>query len=160
MNLKIRPVSEADIDDLVQLSLLAWEPVFCSFEVILGPAIYPIIYPDWVKSQSEAVRTICTAETISVWVAEVDGRPVGFVAYELSAKDNTGEVQLLAVHPDHQNRGIGTALNHHALERMKQSGVRLAVVDTGGDHSHAPARRSYEKAGFTPLPLVRYYKDL
>jgi hypothetical protein len=38
--------------------------------------------------------------------------------------------------------------------------MKLAVVATGGDESHAPARKSYEKAGYTPLPLVRYYKDL
>jgi hypothetical protein len=43
---------------------------------------------------------------------------------------------------------------------MKQKGALLAVVGTGGDPSHAPARASYEKAGYTPLPLVRYYKDL
>ena len=36
--------------------------------------------------------------------------------------------------------------------------MKLATVDTGGDGIHAPARRSYEKAGYTALPLVRYYK--
>jgi len=43
---------------------------------------------------------------------------------------------------------------------MKESGMKLAVVGTGGDPGHAPARRSYEKAGYTGLPLVRYYKVL
>jgi hypothetical protein len=38
--------------------------------------------------------------------------------------------------------------------------MRLARVETGGDPSHAPARRSYENAGYTGLPLVRYFKDL
>jgi hypothetical protein len=38
--------------------------------------------------------------------------------------------------------------------------MRLAVVGTGGDSGHAPARRTYEKAGYTGLPLVRYYKHL
>jgi ribosomal protein S18 acetylase RimI-like enzyme len=33
---------------------------------------------------------------------------VGFVSYELRDKDQTGEVMLLAVHPDHQNLGMGT----------------------------------------------------
>jgi GNAT superfamily N-acetyltransferase len=64
------------------------------------------------------------------------------------------------VHPDRQNRGIGTRLNEWALARMKEAGVELADVSTGGDESHAPARRSYEKAGYTALPLVRYYKKL
>jgi len=43
---------------------------------------------------------------------------------------------------------------------MKESGVRLAVVATAGDPGHTLARRSYEKAGYTPLPLARYYNDL
>ena len=36
----------------------------------------------------------------------------------------------------------------------------LAHIATGGDPGHAAARHTYEKAGFTALPLVRYYKEL
>jgi len=82
------------------------------------------------------------------------------VAYTLNSTDETGEVQFLAVHPDHQNVGIGTALSDLALEKMKAAGMKLAVVGTGGDASHAPARRTYEKSGYSGLPLVRYYKNL
>ena len=161
MDLCIRPVCDNDVDALVQLSLLAWIPVFRSFEQILGPEIYAIIYPDWRKAQREGVEAVCRdGEKTVVWVAEADGVVVGFVAYELHVEEQTGEVQLLAVHPDHQNLGIGTELNDLALKKMKESGMRMAVVGTGGDPSHAPARRSYEKAGYTALPLVRYYRDL
>jgi len=161
MNLHIRPMCDNDVEDLVRLSLLAWAPIFVSFKQILGPGIYTLIWPDWRTSQREGVEKVCEdGEKTSVWVAEVDGSVVGFVAYELNTKDKTGEVQLLAVHPDYQNRGIGTELNTFALEKMQESGVKLAVVGTGGDPGHAPARRSYEKAGYTGLPLVRYYKDL
>lgn len=161
MNLHIRPICSHDMDDLVRLSLLAWEPVFNSFEKILGPEIYPIIYPDWRKSQREGVETTCKdSEKMNVLVAELDGKVVGFLAYELQLKDKTGEVMLLAVHPEYQNLGIGTELNNFALKKMKEGGMIMAVVGTGGDPSHAPARRTYEKAGFTALPLVRYYKDL
>jgi ribosomal protein S18 acetylase RimI-like enzyme len=90
----------------------------------------------------------------------VDAAAVGFVAYKLNESSKEGEVIMLAVHPDHQNRGIGTELNRFALERLSEAGMILAAVGTGGDPGHAPARRSYEKAGYTPLPLVRYYKKL
>ncbi|MCJ7737598.1 MAG: GNAT family N-acetyltransferase [Anaerolineae bacterium] len=161
MSLCIRPVCDDDVDALVRLSLLAWIPVFGSFKQILGPEIYAIIYPDWRTSQREAVETVCRdGEKTVVYVAELDGTVVGFLAYELQIKDKTGEVQLLAVHPEFQNLGIGTELNAFALKKMKASGMKMAVVGTGGDPSHAPARRSYEKAGYTALPLVRYYKDL
>lgn len=161
MNSHIRSFIDTDLDDIVELSLLAWEPVFNSFKQILGPDIYPIIYPDWLKSQREVVETACKdKEKVSVLVAEIDGKVVGFVAYEFHEKDETGEVTLLAVHPEYQNLGIGTELNVIALQKMEGAGMKLAVVGTGGDESHAPARRSYEKAGYTALPLVRYYKDL
>ena len=91
---------------------------------------------------------------------DVDGRPVGFVCVELNEETKTGEITLLAVHPDHQDGGIGTLLNLYAVDRMREAGMTLAVVGTGGDPGHAPARRAYEKAGFRPLPLVRYYQDL
>jgi GNAT superfamily N-acetyltransferase len=161
MNLHVRPFRDDDIDDLVQLSLLAWVPVFISFERVLGTTIYKLIWPDWETSQREGVESVCKDdEKYTTWVAELDGIVVGFLAYELNDENKNGEVMLLAVHPEYQNRGIGTELNIFALEKMKESGMKLAVVGTGGDPGHAPARRSYEKAGYTPLPLVRYYKDL
>ena len=160
MNLHIRPYKNSDSNELAQLTYLAFEPVFTSFKKILGPKIYPIIYPDWRKTQKEGVEMVSTDEKYTLLVAEADGKVVGYLAYELHENDKSGEVQLLAVHPDFQNQGVGTALNIYALQNMKEAGMNLAVVGTGGDESHAPARRSYEKAGYTALPLVRYYKDL
>jgi ribosomal protein S18 acetylase RimI-like enzyme len=161
MKLTIRPVCEDDVEDLVQLSLRAWAPVFPSFRQILGEAIYKLIWPDWKRGQREAVERVCRdGDKTSVYVAELNGTAAGFIAYVLNPQDKTGEVQLLAVHPDYQNRGIGTELNTFALDRMKESGMTLARVETGGDPSHAPARSSYAKAGYTALPLVRYFKNL
>jgi len=45
------------------------------------------------------------------------------------------------------------------LNTAPQRGI-YDVRPSGGDESHAPARKSYEKAGHTGLPLVPYYKDL
>ena len=161
MNVHIRPLDPNEIEDLVQLSLLAWAPVFSSFEHVLGSEIYSLIYPDWRTAQRDVVESMCNdVAKNTVWVAEWDSILVGFIVYDLNIKEKTGEVQLLAVHPEYQNSGIGTELNTFALQKMKEGGMKLAVVGTGGDPGHAPARRSYEKAGYTALPLVRYYKDL
>lgn len=161
MAVGIRPFCDDDTEAVVQLSLLAWAPIFRSFEHVLGKTIYSLIYPDWTTSQREAVEKVCKdRERFCILVGEWDGVVVGFLAYELNRQSRVGEVELLAVHPDYQNRGIGTQLNAVALDEMKAHGMQLAVVGTGGDPAHAPARRSYEKAGYTPLPLVRYYKDL
>jgi GNAT superfamily N-acetyltransferase len=69
-------------------------------------------------------------------------------------------VHFLAVHPAYQKRGVGSALNAFILEKMREAGMEVAMVSTGGDPSHAPARRVYEKAGYIPLPIVNYYQKL
>ncbi|WP_228386292.1 GNAT family N-acetyltransferase [Streptomyces katsurahamanus] len=66
----------------------------------------------------------------------------------------------LAVNPDCQGRNVGTTLTDFATDWMRQAGVTLASIRTGGDPGHAPARRTYEKSGYTALPLVRYDKAL
>ena len=106
------------------------------------------------------VEACSDSARFTVLVAEVDGAVAGFIAYELDMTTLTGEVRLLAVHPDYQNRGAGAALNVYVFDEMKARGMRLAVVGTGGDPGHAPARRTYEKAGYTGLSLVRHYKTL
>jgi ribosomal protein S18 acetylase RimI-like enzyme len=67
---------------------------------------------------------------------------------------------MLAVDPDHQGGGIGTALTEFALDRLKYAGMKVAMVETGGDPGHAAARRTYEKAGCVLLPIARYFKNL
>ena len=153
------------MEEVVQLSLLAWAPVFHSFQQVLGAKVYSLLFPDWKQTQRSIVEKICTGHVQTlVWVAEADGMILGFLAYTLNSQENgqenTAEVELLAVHPEYQNQGIGTELNQFALEKMKASGMKLAIVATGGDPGHAPARRTYEKAGYTALPIVRYYQDL
>jgi GNAT superfamily N-acetyltransferase len=104
---------------------------------------------------------LCASEETRIWVAEVDGEIVGFVGTGVFDPELTmGEISILAVDPDHQGSGIGTALTEFALDRLAEAGMRVAMVETGGDPGHAPARRTYEGAGFTLLPVARYFKNL
>jgi hypothetical protein len=52
------------------------------------------------------------------------------------------------------------ALTGKATDWLRVSGMRVAMIDTGGDPGHAPARRVYEKAGYALLPVARYFKAL
>jgi GNAT superfamily N-acetyltransferase len=158
---QIRRASSNDTEALIHVALSAWAPVFASFRQVLGPKVYGLVYPDWQAQQRDVVKKVCTeSENVAVWVAEVDGTVAGFIAYSLDDRSKTGTVELLAVHHDYQNGGIGTDLNRFALDRMRESGMKVASLSTGGDPGHAPARRAYEKAGYTAFPIVWYYQDL
>ena len=157
----IRPFDDRDTDVVVDLSLRAWAPAFASLERALGPEIFGRQHPDWREDQRRAVEEVCAAKKGLVWVAEVDGTAVGFVAVELHHPERSmGEISMLAVDSDHQGRGIGTALTEFALDRLKDAGMTVAMVETGGDPGHAAARRTYEKAGYVHLPIARFFKNL
>ncbi len=89
------------------------------------------------------------------------GRIVGFVSVRLNVETRVGEIGLNAVDPAHAGKGIGSAMYEFALARMKTAGMKVATVGTGGDPSHAPARRAYRKVGFDlEIPSVWMFKKL
>jgi GNAT superfamily N-acetyltransferase len=157
---QIRPYEDRDAEAVVDLSLRAWEPVFASLEQALGTEIFGLLHPDWRADQQKAVEDVCAAEKIRVWVAEADARAVGFVAVALQPERSMGEIYMVAVDPDFQGGGIGTALSEFALAWIKDAGMVVAMVETGGDPGHAAARHTYEKVGCTQLPIARYFKKL
>ena len=161
MRPRIRPYEDRDRGAVVDLSLRAWVPVFASLEQTLGAEIFRRQHPDWRKDQRRAAENVCTSQDSQVWVAEVSASVVGFVAVELDHPEKSmGEISMLAVDPDHQGGGIGTALTEFALDRLRDGGMTVAMVETGGDPGHAAARRTYEKAGYVLLPIARYFKNL
>ena len=157
---QIRRYETADAAAVVKLSLRAWEPVFESLEAVLGSTVFGRLHPDWKSDQRQAVEDALTTESIDVWIANVGERIVGFVAVRLHEKQPIGEVYMLAVDPASQRNGVGTLLTNFALVRIKGSGMTVAMVESGGDPGHAPARSTYEKAGFSLLPVARYFKAL
>lgn len=161
MRARIRPFDDRDAEAVVDLSLRAWAPAFASLERVLGSEIFRRQHPDWREDQRRSVEEVCVAKKGRVWVAEVGASVVGFVAVELHHPEKSmGEISMLAVDPDHQGGGIGTALTEFALDRLKDAGMKVAMVETGGDPGHAAARRVYEKAGYVLLPIARYFKNL
>ena len=57
--------------------------------------------------------------------------------------------------------GLGTKMYKFVMEKMKGEGLLYAQVTTGLDDGHAPARRSYEKAGFkVGRPSITYFTKL
>src|SRR4249920_207810 len=137
----IREFVEDDLEAVVAFSLRAWEPVFASVQAVLGDEIFLRLHPDWRASQAETVRSICTNDGRGVYVAIVDGRPVGFVAVALNRfHQRMGVIDIIGVDPAYQRRGIGVQLTEFAIDYMKEKGMDIAVVETGGDPGRAPAR--------------------
>ena len=158
----IRPFEPADLPAMQRIRQAAFAPVFQSFREIVGETIAALALADADAEQAKLLDDICAdGSGHQVLVETIGDEIVGFVSFTIDAAKRSGEIGLNAVHPDHAGRGIGTEMYDDVLARMKELGVAVATVGTGGDPSHAPARRAYEKAGFGPaIPSIYLYKLL
>jgi GNAT superfamily N-acetyltransferase len=148
-NVVIRTANAGDATRLEEVRRVAFAPVFASFRSILGEDIYNLAQAREDEAQAGYLASLFTAGSDwEVYAAERAGIVVGFVSVRLNLDTAIGEIGLNAVHPDWAGEGIGTEMYRFAIGRMREAGMRVATVSTGGDPSHAPARRAYEKAGF------------
>jgi GNAT superfamily N-acetyltransferase len=83
-----------------------------------------------------------------VWIAEEDGRLLGFLGIEASRNlGGAAVLEKLYVEPAEQNRGVGSALLDKA-KQLRPEELYLWVFQKN------PARRLYERNGFEPVKLT------
>jgi len=161
-DLHFRHARSEDAARLQAIRRAAFAPVFASFRSILGDEIYELAQRRDDEAQEGLLASLMAADSgWTLYVAQSGDEVVGFVAVRLDPETQVGEVGLNAVDPAQAGRGIGTAMYEFAVETMKEAGMKVATVGTGGDASHAPARRAYQKAGFdVAIPSVWMFRKL
>lgn len=119
MSISIRPYRESDFDALFVL----WQAAL--------DASWPI-RPDYLT------RMLTRQERYQDgghFVAEADGKAVGFVATQTHPARRESGIPLLLVLPDYQRRGIGMQLHTAAMEHLHSKGVdRIKLAHGGGDY--------------------------
>lgn len=85
----------------------------------------------------------------SVWVAEVNNELAGFIiGYETETPRGTsrGNIELMAVHPNHRKKGIGKKLLEAILKQFKKANLEEVYLFCPA--TAVEAKRLYEKLGF------------
>lgn len=143
------------------IAVAAWQPVFASFRRMLGEQLFSRMHTNWQQRKRGEVEGHIRNHPDLAIVAELDGKIVAFLTFRLIQDKGCGEIGNNAVDPDFQGLGVGTMQCERAIEIFKQSGMEYAMVYTGLDEGHAPARTMYQKAGFDrSTPHIRYYTSL
>lgn len=96
-----------------------------------------------------------------VWIAELDGRPVGCVMCVRDEAPATSRLRLLLVEPDARGLGIGDRLVKAVVDFARGVGYRDLVLWT--NDVLASARRIYQRHGFVLVaekPHRSFGKDL
>ena len=152
-----------DHETLLALASRAWEPVFASVNDVLGADLALLLHgEDWRTHHAGEIRQILGSDSMETWVADLDGRPVGFVTARVADPTRRiGEIHILGVgNPVAQHQGVGTALIRYAEAWLHEQGMAVAYIGSGGDNGHAPARSLYQSLGYRTFPSAQYYKVL
>jgi ribosomal protein S18 acetylase RimI-like enzyme len=89
-------------------------------------------------------RTIATLERATLFVAELEGEPAGYVAVEQS--DDAVRIEQLCVHPAHEAEGIGGQLLEWAEGYAISAGAARLEVVVEADNERAVS--FYRRRGF------------
>jgi GNAT superfamily N-acetyltransferase len=130
--MEIRPVREEEVEPLTRLFIRARNRM----------EYLPRVPDEAAVPISAAIRG-----HDEVWVAEEDGRLLGFIGIEHSTNLGAPVLERIYVDPDEQNRGVGTALLQKAIE-LRPEGLYLWVFQKNR------ARRLYERSGFELVKLT------
>lgn len=89
-------------------------------------------------------------------IAETDGKMVGYAGLMCLAP--VADVQTIAVLPDFEGLGIGTALLTALLTEARRRGAAEVLLEVRADNPRA--QRLYRRFGFKQIHLrPRYYRD-
>lgn len=146
----------ADFAAMEVIRKKAFQPIFESFRKILGDTIYEAAQMPEDLAQGALFKSYFDEGSVwNTWKVLLNDQLIGFVAIRLDVQAKVGEIGLNAVDPDFSGQGIGTKIYQFAVQQMKQAGMKVATVATGGDPAHLPARKAYQKAGFhVQIPSV------
>ncbi|NES15654.1 MULTISPECIES: GNAT family N-acetyltransferase [Micromonospora] len=120
-------------------------------------ALRALVYPYLVRGVESTRRMIVQpppGEDWAAWVAEADGRLVGWVSAYRNSQTSTpgvGEVSTLHVDPAHRRRGVGTALLDAALGHLRRIGATRVLI-----HCRTESLPFARRHGFTPSRELRY----
>jgi dTDP-4-amino-4,6-dideoxy-D-galactose acyltransferase len=97
------------------------------------------LYDTWISRSLEGWAD-------EVLVAEVDGRPVGYVSCHLDRAAGAGSIGLIAVDEVARGGGVGLTLSRGAVAWCRERGAQKMSVVTQG--RNAAALRTFQRAGF------------
>ncbi len=122
------------------------EEIASMYEWLLAPpGVRP---PSWTYDRAlAAIRRLLASDTATIFVARLDGEPVGFcTAYDDIDSIRFGRrvwVEDLAVHPQRRSLGVGKRLLDSAKQWARERGAGRLALESG--EARTDAHRFYER---------------
>ena len=159
--MQIRKYREEDLPAIMALGNEAWRPIRRVQRDTLGDEIFNVLHPKGADvDKGLEIQDFARKLPDNIFVCEDNGRIIGFILFRMS-ENGVGEICNNAADKTCGIKGIGQAMYAAVLEHFRANGMKVVCVHTGLDEGHAPARRAYERAGFSlQMQHTTYYMKL
>jgi len=85
---------------------------------------------DWRWRKARHVDEDIAANPDGVFVAEEEGKVLGYISTRIDGEAGKGRIPNLAVDKIAQGRGVGRQLIEHALDYFRHEGMAFAMIET------------------------------
>jgi len=94
------------------------------------------------------------------WLVVDNGEPVAVAHYAPERMtEGTWNLLLIAVRPDHQGRGAGSALQRHVEQELTARGQRVLLVETSSLPAFERTHRFYKSLGYIEEARIRDFYE-
>jgi ribosomal protein S18 acetylase RimI-like enzyme len=127
-DIRIRPARADDVDAMVAITAEVFAPnaIEAHIERMIGPGDTA----GWAEVKAADLRRELAAAPDASFVAEQDGRVVGYVTTVIHRLASRGVIANLAVSAAAQGRGVGRSLLLRSIEHFRRLGLRQAKIET------------------------------
>ena len=144
------------------IAVRAWEKGYREYNKILGDSLFTTVFPNWQDAKADAMEPYFKGSlTKFAYIILHDGEIAGFITCEFDKNSKIGTICNNAIDPEFQGRGFGSDMYEFILDVFRMEGMTTAAVATMDEDAYIPARKAYEKAGFSKkLKRLTYYMEL
>jgi len=145
--MKIRPYQPEDLAILKEITIEAFQGV--SIDEGIERKYGTINGHDWKWRKARHVETDAQREPEGIFIAEVEGRIVGYISTWHDPQAGIGYIPNLAFVPECRGQGMGRKLLEHALNHFRQLKLSLAKIETL--EQNATGNHLYTSLGFREI---------
>lgn len=144
MNITFRTYRPADLDIIKYLTVESFTGV--TLEQNVEDAIGVLNGHDWKWRKARHVDEDVAANPAGIFVAEADGKVIGYISTRIDRESGRGRIPNLAVSADARGQGLGRKLIEHALDYFRREGLAYAVIETMAQND--VGNHLYKSCGF------------
>jgi ribosomal protein S18 acetylase RimI-like enzyme len=149
----LRPYRPEDLEPIQRITVESFEGV--SIDRNIERDFGPVAGRDWRARKARDAATDCQVQPEGVFVAEAEGKVVGYITTRLDRFTGVGRIPNLAVDEQYRGHGVGSQLIEHAIAWLREQGMNLAKIETLEQNARGQAL--YPRFGFQEVARQIHY---